>query len=129
MIDIFWVILLCGLAFGFAGVYVILYREKQSVRSFILITISLIAITLAWSMLIRYKVDTDIMLKMKGYKDTEVDKLIENIKTDTQESYTDDEITEKIYYYLIEYTRFGNYEPLGDDADYYNKIMKERTNQ
>ena len=129
MIDIFWVILLCGLAFGFAGVYVILYREKQSIRSFILITISLIAITLAWSMLIRYKGDTDIMLKMKGYKDTEVDKLIENIKTDTQESYTDDEITEKIYYYLIEYTRLGNYEPLGDDADYYNKIMKERTNQ
>ena len=129
MIDIFWTILISALAFGFAGILVIAKDEKQTTKSFVLIVLSLVAVIVAWAMLIRYHGDISIMLRMKGYEDTEVDKLLDDIKADQKESYTDEEITDKIYYYLIEYTRLGNYEPMGDDAIYYNKIMKERNEQ
>ena len=90
MIDIFWTILISALAFGFAGILVIAKDEKQTTKSFVLIVLSLVAVIVAWAMLIRYHGDTSIMLRMKGYEDTEVDKLLDDIKADQKESYTDE---------------------------------------
>jgi hypothetical protein len=107
--DWIFIVLLC--LFGFIGICVICAEDKSEWSPDHKLIFTAVCIGLIVVIIFRAKtLPTAEDMPTTMMTDTEVDRLLDEVRTDEKTIYFDDEFQVLVYKYLLKYTREGKYE-------------------
>ncbi|MBP5326080.1 MAG: hypothetical protein J6Y86_11375 [Pseudobutyrivibrio sp.] len=107
-----WFLLAIGLT-ALAGLVIVPAREAFEDKRYGLKKLAIFLLVLGLACIIRLYIfiaDQPVKNPSTGFGDTEVDRMLDYIKSDGIDIYTEDEILGIVYKYLKKYTREGKYE-------------------
>ena len=107
-----WFFLAIGLT-AFAGLIIMLFPETLEDKRFELKNLAIFLLVLGLACIIRLYIfiaEEPVKNPSTGFGDTEVDRMLDYIKSDGEDIYTEDEVLHIVYKYLKKYTREGKYE-------------------
>lgn len=107
-----WFLLAIGLT-ALAGLVIVPARETFEDKRYGLKKLAIFLLVLGLACIIRLYIfiaDEPVKNPSTGFGDTEVDRMLDFIKADGEDIYTEDEVLHIVYKYLYKYTREGKYE-------------------
>lgn len=107
-----WFLLAIGLT-ALAGLVIVPAREAFEDKRYGLKKLAIFLLVLGLACIIRLYIfiaEEPVKNPSTGFGDTEVDRMLDYIKSDGEDIYTEDEVLHIVYKYLKKYTREGKYE-------------------
>ena len=109
---------------GFIGICILVTEEegKWTLKGKMIIVAVFCSMILLFVLHIEVQGDKQEEMPSTGFGDTEVDRMLDEVRSDRRMLYNDEEVQVLVYKYLLKYTREGKYEVTDEEQ---KRILRE----